>query len=80
MPTTIITAKGQVVIPSKIRRRLNLKKGTKLYVEEKDREIILKPMTAEYFDRIAGVLKSKESLSKALLEERAKDREKENKR
>ncbi|MFH1903587.1 MAG: AbrB/MazE/SpoVT family DNA-binding domain-containing protein, partial [Candidatus Omnitrophota bacterium] len=32
---TTVTTKGQIVIPSKIRRRLNIKRGTRLYVEEK---------------------------------------------
>lgn len=79
MSTTVVTTKGQVVIPSEIRNRLNLKKGTKLYVEEREGEIILKPATVEYFDKMAGILKTKGRLSKALLEERAKDRQSENK-
>jgi len=74
MTTTIVTTKGQIVIPSKIRQRLNIKKGTKLYIEERGNELILKPVTPEYFERIAGVLPTKGKLSKALLEERAKDK------
>ena len=27
MTTTVVTTKGQIVIPSKIRRKLNIKKG-----------------------------------------------------
>ena len=77
MTTTIVTTKGQVVIPSEIRRKLNIKKGTKLYVEERGDEIVLKPINSEYFNKIAGILQTKGELSKALLEERAKDREKE---
>jgi len=77
MTTTVVTTKGQVVIPSKIRKHLNIKKGTKLYVEERDNEIIIKPVTPAYFERLAGVLKTKGKLTKALLEERAKDRERE---
>lgn len=77
MTTTIVTTKGQIVIPSKIRHRLKIKKGTKLYIEERDNELILKPVTPEYFERIAGVLPTKGKLSKALLEERAKDKERE---
>ena len=38
MSTAIVTSKGQIVIPSKIRRRLNIKRGTKLYIEENIRE------------------------------------------
>jgi AbrB family looped-hinge helix DNA binding protein len=77
MTTTIVTTKGQIVIPSKIRQRLKIKRGTKLYIEERGNELILKPVTPEYFERIAGVLPTKGKLSKALLEERAKDKERE---
>lgn len=77
MTTAVVTTKGQIVIPSKIRRKLNIKKGTKLYIEEKGDEVILKPVTPAYFEKIAGVLQTKGKLSKALLEERAKDKERE---
>jgi len=74
MTTTVVTTKGQIVIPSKIRRRLNIKKGTKLYIEEKGDELILKAVTPAYFEKIAGVLQTRGKLSKALIEERAKDK------
>jgi len=77
METTIMTSKGQVVIPSKIRRRMNIKKGTKLYVEEREDEIVLKPITAEYFKKISGILPTKGRLSRLLLEERQKAKMKE---
>ena len=76
MITTIVTSKGQIVIPSKIRRRLNIKMGTKLCIEEKGGELILKAVTPAYFEKIAGVLSTKGKLSKALIEERGKDKEK----
>ena len=77
MTTVVVTAKGQIVIPSKIRRRLNIKKGTKLYVEQRGDELIIRPVTPTYFEKIAGILQTKGRLSKVLLEERAKDRERE---
>jgi AbrB family looped-hinge helix DNA binding protein len=77
MATTVITTKGQIVIPSKIRKRMNLKKGTKIYLEEKDNELILKPVTIDYFKKLAGILDTKGKLSKKLLEEREKDKKKE---
>jgi AbrB family looped-hinge helix DNA binding protein len=77
MTTTVVTTKGQIVIPSKIRRRLNIKRGTKLYIEEKGEELIIKPVTPAYFERIAGVLQTKGKLSKTLLEERSRDKERE---
>jgi AbrB family looped-hinge helix DNA binding protein len=44
MITTVMTSGGQVVIPTKIRRKLNIKNGTRLSVEEGCDEIILKRM------------------------------------
>ena len=75
--TTLVTTKGQIVIPSKIRRKYNIKKGTKLYVEERKDEIVLKPITDAYFDNLAGILPTKGKLTKALLKERASDKERE---
>lgn len=77
MGTTVVTTKGQVVIPSKIRRKHNIKKGTRLYVEERGDEIILKPVTPAYFEKLAGILPTKGKLSKILLNERAADKERE---
>lgn len=75
-----ITSKGQIVIPADIRKHFDLGKGKKLYIEERKDEIVLKPLTMEYFDSIAGVLKTRGKLSKKLLAERAKQKKKEEKR
>ncbi len=80
MVTTIVTAKGQVVIPSKVRRHLNIKKGTRLCVIEKGNEIILQPLTDEYFKKMAGIASTKGKGVPALLEERAKEKETEDKK
>ena len=77
MTISVMTTKGQIVIPSKIRRKLNMKSGTKIYIEERGDEIILKPVTSAYFENIAGVLDTKGKLSKSLLDDRARDKDKE---
>jgi AbrB family looped-hinge helix DNA binding protein len=77
MATTVITTKGQVVIPAEIRHKLKIKKGTKFYVEERGQEIVLKPITPDYFDKMAGILPGKGKATKAVLQERALDKEKE---
>lgn len=77
MITTRMTSKGQVVIPAEVRRRLGIGKGTPFVVDDKDGAIILKPVTREYFDRLAGVLPRTPSLAKQLAEEHAQEREKE---
>ena len=77
MNMTAVTAKGQIVIPVRIRRKLNIKKGTRLMIEEKDDMLILKPLTKEYFTKVAGVLPTKGALARSLIAERKKEREKE---
>ena len=74
MTTTTVTAKGQIVIPSRIRRHLNIKKGTRLCVIEKDNGIVLQPLTRVYFEQTAGVLKTKGKLTQVLLDERKKEK------
>jgi len=69
---TMVTVKGQVVIPAKLRHRLGIKKGTRLYVEERKGEIILRPLNKEYFQKMSGILKGS-GLVKALEKSRAED-------
>lgn len=73
MYTVTATQKGQIVIPAKIRRKLHIKKGTKLYIQEDGMQILIKPATPEYIDSIVGILNSKENLSDFLLKERKAD-------
>jgi len=69
---TSMTIKGQVVIPAKIRQRLGLKKGTKIFVEERNGEIVLRPINRGYFQRMSGILKGG-GLTKALEQSRQQD-------
>ena len=73
---TQVLVKGQVVIPAEIRRRLGLKQGTKLHVEEHDGEIVLRPLDRRYFESMAGFLKGS-GLTKGLEASRKEDRKRE---
>ena len=77
MPTATVTAKGQISIPACIRRHLGIEKGTRLYVEERGQEIVIRALTPQYLDRMAGVLRGPDSLSDKLLAEREADRQRE---
>jgi len=72
-----VSSKGQVVIPAHIRRKFGIRKGTILLIEERDDGIVMRPLTAAYFDRFAGILKGEDSLTEALLEERAREKARE---
>ena len=71
------TIKGQVVIPAQLRKKFNIKKGTRVAIMEGEgRVILIKPLPDDPIEASRGMLKGKTSLTKALL----KDRHEETKR
>jgi len=67
--------KGQIVIPSKLRRKFGIKKGTQVYIYERDGEITIKPITDDYIRNMAGMAGTKGKLLKSLMNDKAKERE-----
>jgi AbrB family looped-hinge helix DNA binding protein len=80
METSIVTQKGQMVVPARIRRKLKIKKGTRLVIIEEDDGFLVKPLDRKFFEHFAGILPSKGKASRALLEERKKERKREDAR
>jgi AbrB family looped-hinge helix DNA binding protein len=76
METGYVTTKGQLVIPSKLRRRFGIKPGTRVNFFEEDDGIKIIPVTSETIKANIGFLgKDGPNLLKALLEEKKKERE-----
>ncbi|GAB4460629.1 MAG: hypothetical protein Kow0070_17060 [Anaerolineales bacterium] len=73
---TVATSKGQIVIPSKIRKQLGIKDGTYLQIDVNaaTRQIILTPVTREYIQSLRGKYKGK-GLMKSLMAEKKRERE-----
>lgn len=73
---TTATTKGQIVIPSSIRRKFGIKEGTRIQIEvnEKTGQIILRPITREYIHSLRGRFRGK-GLLKALEAEKKRERE-----
>ncbi|MHB8482644.1 MAG: AbrB/MazE/SpoVT family DNA-binding domain-containing protein [Nitrospiria bacterium] len=80
MKTSVVTIKGQIVIPAEIRKKLGLKKGSKVVIVEQEDGFKVQTANKKYFEKFAGILPLKGKATKALLEERRKDREHENHR
>jgi AbrB family looped-hinge helix DNA binding protein len=75
MITTTVSSRGQVILPSRLRKENKIIKGTKFIVEMDGNKIILTPVNRDYFEKLSGSLSSKKGeLLKALSLE--KDREK----
>jgi len=69
-----VTTKGQLVIPSKLRRKYSIKKGTKVAFVEEENRLILQPLTPEFIRSLRGYLGKDSKALEILLEERRRER------
>ncbi|MEK6692851.1 MAG: AbrB/MazE/SpoVT family DNA-binding domain-containing protein [Nitrospirota bacterium] len=66
-------SKGQIVIPSEIRKKYNIKPGSELQIMEYGGIIYIIPPVDNPIKAAMGALPSKPSLSEVLLKERKRD-------
>ena len=68
------TVKGQVIIPARLRKKFNIKKGTRVAIREGEGNVILiQPLPDDPIEASRGILKGEKSLIKALLKERREE-------
>ncbi|MEW5869528.1 MAG: AbrB/MazE/SpoVT family DNA-binding domain-containing protein [Chloroflexota bacterium] len=71
---TVITSKGQVVIPAKLRKKYGITPGMRFEVLDDGEQIILRPITPEFVHSLRGYLKGAGAL-KILEAERESERD-----
>ena len=66
-----LSAKGQIVIPARIRKELGLSEGDRLFIERRQGEVILKPKLSELrgIDKLEGASKEIEKMRRKWDEE-----------
>ncbi len=57
MHTAYVTSKGQLVVPSGLRRRYSIKPGTRINFIEEDGRIIFQPVTRDFIRTFRGRFK-----------------------
>ncbi|HMD18057.1 MAG TPA: AbrB/MazE/SpoVT family DNA-binding domain-containing protein [Terriglobales bacterium] len=62
---TVVSSKGQIVIPAVLREKLGIKTGTRIAIHTEENQLILQPITAGYIDSLVGCCKGKDSLVEA---------------
>ena len=72
----VVNSKGQIIIPSKIRKQLGIKDGTYLRIDVNTvtRQIVLTPITREYIHNLRGKYKGK-GLMKSLMSEKIREKD-----
>lgn len=80
MATSMLTSKGQLLIPKRLRTKYGIKTGVKILLEETENGVLITPMNEQYFKSFAGVLKGngnlKEDIKQMKEEERKLDERK----
>ncbi|MBS1747298.1 MAG: AbrB/MazE/SpoVT family DNA-binding domain-containing protein [Bacteroidetes bacterium] len=57
METSVLTVKGQLLIPKRIRNKYGIKSGVKVIFEETENGVMIRPMNTAYFEGFAGRFK-----------------------
>jgi len=57
METSILTSKGQLLIPKRLRTKYGIKSGVKVAFIESPNGVILKAMDENFFNQFVGMLK-----------------------
>ncbi len=57
METSILTSKGQLLIPKRLRNKYGIKSGVKVAFIETPSGVVLKPMDENFFNQFVGMLK-----------------------
>ena len=71
MPIVTTSAKGQVVIPAKLREKAGIKPGDKVSVTlTSDGKVLMEPVPEDPVEAAHGVLRGESSLTEALIVER----------
>jgi len=77
---TVVSSKGQVVIPSELREQFGLRKGTPATWSEENGRLVLTPITPRRLDEIRGFLKpapGEPTMFDELFAERERERQRE---
>lgn len=57
METSVLTSKGQLLIPKRLRNKYGIKSGVKVAFIETSEGVVLKPMDENFFNQFVGMLK-----------------------
>lgn len=82
MSTAVITVsgRGQIVIPREIRKRLHIVSGKKLLIKVEGDSAVMTPLPDDPVEHFCGIFREGTSLTEALLDQRRKDRDEEDKK
>jgi AbrB family looped-hinge helix DNA binding protein len=60
---SVVTSRGQLVIPASLRRKLGIETGTQVVIWEAEGRLVLQPITRTFVRQLRGALKNSASES-----------------
>jgi AbrB family looped-hinge helix DNA binding protein len=79
MSVTQLTKKGQILVPKHLRRKLGLKPGGRVHLDEEDGRLVLTPVPPDPIEAATGFLKGRFSLTQDLRREHREEARRERK-
>ena len=79
MSVTQLTSKGQILVPKHLRRKLGLKPGGKVHLDEEEGRLVLTPVPPDPIEAATGFLKGRFSLTQDLRREHREEARRERK-
>jgi AbrB family looped-hinge helix DNA binding protein len=79
VPVITVSTKGQIIIPSEIRKKYKIKQGDRFELQEINGKLVLTQLNDKPFVGLYGALKGKNSLTRSLQKEHALEIRKEGK-
>ncbi|MEO8860987.1 MAG: AbrB/MazE/SpoVT family DNA-binding domain-containing protein [Ginsengibacter sp.] len=80
METSVLTSKGQLLIPKRLRTKYGITPGAKVLFEETESGVVIRPVNEQYFKSFRGILSStgklKEEMKALKAEEKKNDERK----
>jgi len=80
MHIVIASNRGQIVIPKEVRKKLQIRPGKRLLLKTEGNHILLSPLPDNPVEYFCGIFKEGSSLTKALIQDRRKEEERESKK
>jgi AbrB family looped-hinge helix DNA binding protein len=62
---TVVSSKGQIVIPASLLKKVGIKAGTRVAIRCDDSHLIFQPINAAFICRLRGSCKGKDSIAAA---------------
>jgi AbrB family looped-hinge helix DNA binding protein len=62
---TVVSSKGQIVIPAALRDKLGIRAGTRVAIQHEENHLVLQPITEAFIESLVGCCKGESSLVEA---------------